>query len=183
MINFPNWFEMTAQHNFEKFVPDGGRALQLGVFTGDATEWLINHNWTVIDVDTWEGSGDEHSNINFDEVARYYDLRFRDNAAVFPVRSTTQDYLCCQQRYDKERFDFIYIDADHHAKSVLEDAVLSYPLLKVGGLMAFDDLRWEAPSGKTLDKPFLAIQAFATIYMDRMEQICGNSQAWFKKIA
>jgi len=41
-----------------------------------------------------------------------------------------------------ERFDCIYIDADHRAAGVLEDAVLSWRLLKGGGIMILDDYGW-----------------------------------------
>jgi hypothetical protein len=36
-------------------------------------------------------------------------------------------------------FDFIYIDGDHHPDQVYLDAVHSFPLLKSGGIMLFDD--------------------------------------------
>jgi hypothetical protein len=34
-------------------------------------------------------------------------------------------------------------DGSHRARDVLEDAVLSWPLLKVGGIMLFDDYLWQ----------------------------------------
>ena len=36
-------------------------------------------------------------------------------------------------------FDIIYIDANHEPEYVLEDAVLSFRKLKVGGMLIFDD--------------------------------------------
>ena len=41
-------------------------------------------------------------------------------------------------------FDIIYIDGDHRAKSVLADAVLSFDLLKNGGILIFGDYLWFA---------------------------------------
>lgn len=40
-------------------------------------------------------------------------------------------------------FDLIYIDGNHHPHFVLEDAVLAFRKLKVGGWMVFDD--YEGP--------------------------------------
>ena len=37
------------------------------------------------------------------------------------------------------QFDFVYIDAGHSASDVLTDAILSFHLLKVGGVIVFDD--------------------------------------------
>jgi predicted O-methyltransferase YrrM len=38
-----------------------------------------------------------------------------------------------------QQFDIIYVDGDHHAVNVLEDAVLAFRLLRVNGIMIFDD--------------------------------------------
>ncbi|MBX9679090.1 MAG: class I SAM-dependent methyltransferase [Gemmataceae bacterium] len=61
-----------------------------------------------------------------------------------------------------EQFDFIHVDGSHAAPDVLSDAVLSWPLLKAGGLLAFDDYEWSmfADPRKC---PKLAIDAFLTI--------------------
>ena len=39
-------------------------------------------------------------------------------------------------------FDFIYIDAGHSASDVLTDGILSFHLLKVGGVIVFDDYEY-----------------------------------------
>jgi predicted O-methyltransferase YrrM len=55
-----------------------------------------------------------------------------------------------------ETFDIIYIDGSHATSDVLEDAVLSYRLLKSGGLLIFDDYRWSGalyPGPETHDAP------------------------------
>ena len=39
-----------------------------------------------------------------------------------------------------EQFDFIYIDGAHEAKFVIQDAVLSWGLIPVGGFLLFDDV-------------------------------------------
>ena len=63
MTEYPNWFGVTAQHNFEQFLTplagqDDLKFLQLGVFTGDASVWIAKNILTgkgcwLIDVDTW----------------------------------------------------------------------------------------------------------------------------------
>jgi len=42
-------------------------------------------------------------------------------------------------------FDIIYIDGNHEPEYVLEDAVLSFRKLKIGGIMIFDDYGWGGP--------------------------------------
>ena len=76
MSEFPNWFNITAKANFEALIPSSlrsnseARALQVGAYTGDATEWMVNKTqWTIDDVDTWEGSQeDAHEHMDFNEV-------------------------------------------------------------------------------------------------------------------
>jgi predicted O-methyltransferase YrrM len=65
----------------------------------------------------------------------------------------------------EQPFDIIYIDGSHARGDVLEDAVLSYRLLKPGGLLIFDDYRWAGcfATGTTdapTDLPKPAIDAF-----------------------
>jgi predicted O-methyltransferase YrrM len=42
-------------------------------------------------------------------------------------------------------FDIIYVDGNHEPEYVLEDAVLSFRKLKVGGILIFDDYGWQGP--------------------------------------
>jgi hypothetical protein len=62
----------------------------------------------------------------------------------------------------------IYIDGSHQAPDVLSDATLSFPLLKVGGTMIFDDYTWRSVPGDPLYGPKLAVDAFLNIYFHKM---------------
>ena len=191
---YPNWFAVTAQHNFEKHLlslagQEGLHFLQLGVYTGDATEWLCKNiltgkNSWLHDVDTWEGSDEEaHESIDFSEVIKIYKSRIYNNAPVTPCTSTTTDYLLA---YGSDRplggyFDFIYVDADHTTVGVLLDAELSWPLLKSGGIMAFDDYNW----GNALPlhlRPKPGIDLFMLRHEGEYELLEKNEQVWIKKL-
>ena len=71
-----------------------------------------------------------------------------------------------------KKFDFIYIDANRHAKHVLEDAVLSFPLLNIGGHIVFDDYTC----------PKKGIDAFLDMYNDELKVIETKWQVIAKKI-
>ena len=48
MTEYPNWFEVTAKQNFQRFLTplagqDRLRFLQLGAFTGDASVWMAKN--------------------------------------------------------------------------------------------------------------------------------------------
>ena len=65
-------------------------------------------------------------------------------------------------------FDLIYVDGEHHAASALEDAILSFPLLKVGGAMVFDDCGGP-PDHSDLALPTPGVQAFVNVFRDRIQ--------------
>ena len=63
----------------------------------------------------------------------------------------------------REQFHIIYLDGDHRGHEVLSDAVLSWELLKPGGVLIFDDYLWK-PSSKEEQTPKKAIDAFLDAY-------------------
>jgi hypothetical protein len=77
-------------------------------------------------------------------------------------------------------YDFIYIDGSHIACDVLEDAVLSFRLLKPDGIMVFDDYSWEF-FDNPLRHPKIAIDAFLEIYANQIEVISVDRQAIIRK--
>lgn len=186
MTDYPNWFNYTAKANFEKFLTkkDGMLCLQLGVYTGDASLWMLENLGAIelIDVDTWQGSDeDEHKSMDFSDVEKAYDEKFSNR--TFKNKMTTVEYLTHQlscDRCDRRSFDFIYIDADHTTVGVLMDAELSWGLLKSNGIMAFDDYTWGADMPPHLT-PTLGIDLFLERHDGEYETLAVNEQVWIKK--
>lgn len=189
MTEYPNWFAQTAQHNFEQFLlPEAGKFgltyLQLGAYTGDASVWLCDNVLTgdqsrLFDVDTWAGSDEPaHEDIDFDDVFDYYKSRIKGKQ-VQPVQATTVKYLT--DMADSFHYDFIYVDADHTTVGVLLDAELSWPLLKSGGIMAFDDYTWGHESGDPRLAPMVGIDLFLHRHQGDYELLAKNDQVWIKK--
>ena len=191
MTDYPNWFNHTAKANFEKFLQplagkDGLRFLQLGVFTGDASLWLLenvltgNDSW-LVDVDTWKGSDEEeHKSMDFNDVYETYKTKVEPyNDKVSSFVGETIFYLS-RTLHQEYFYDFIYIDADHTTAGVLMDAELSFPLLKSGGIMAFDDYNWGAELPPELS-PGLGIDLFLSRHGKEYEMIALGAQVWIQK--
>lgn len=71
-------------------------------------------------------------------------------------------------------FDFIYIDGSHKAPEVLLDAVLAFRLLKIGGVIAFDDYVWHEFNETEKDLfrcPKPAIDSFVNLYWRKLQII------------
>jgi len=99
-MEYPNWFKQIAQDNFEQFLtPLAGKTdlnfLQLGVFTGDASVWLLEKILTgsgsiLTDVDTWRGAANEpvQEEMNFEDVYNTYLYKVDDYEKKVSIRRT-----------------------------------------------------------------------------------------------
>jgi len=86
-----------------------------------------------------------------------------------------------------ESFDIIYIDGSHAKNDVLEDAVLSWRLLKKDGLLIFDDYRlarclYAESSGKKKEYPKIAMDAFAQCFDEQFEVVHNDYQLILRRI-
>ena len=188
---FPDWFSAYAKPNFEKYlIPLAGQQnlqfLQLGAYTGDASVWLCRKVLTgkdsrLVDVDTWQGSDEEvHKSLDFNEVHKAYKEKIKE-LPVTPIAMTTMRYLLITNSVLKQVYRFIYVDADHTAAGVLLDGELSWPLLKKGGILAFDDYQWGAhlPVSKS---PKLGIDLFLERHAGEYELLEQGLQVWLRKL-
>ena len=159
--------------------------LEIGSFQGRSTVWLLENILTddtskITCIDTFEGSEEHITNFS-EHIKNLYDV-FMHNISKFKdkiIIKKNKSQIILKQLI--ETYDFIYIDGDHKASSVLEDAVLSFSLLKSGGIMIFDDYLWFAMK-KYIDNPKSAIDAFLEIYSDKINILFKDYQVIIEKI-
>lgn len=182
---YPNWFKVTAEAAFQRHLlplagQPGLRLLQIGVFTGDASVWLLDNVLTgpgslLVDVDTWQGS-DELAHEAFDWEDVYDTYCFRTMAVCAGHR--LQIYRGSSDTFfaePQEPFDFIYIDGAHDFQSALADAIGAFGVLRLGGLLAFDDYSWGTVAA--------AVSEFAELWAGELETVELGAQAWFRRVA
>jgi predicted O-methyltransferase YrrM len=107
-------------------------------------------------------------------AAALFDLNMAKTGAGQRVRKlvgVSQEIL---RRLPLGAFDFIYVDGSHAGDDVLEDAVLSYRLLKSGGLLVFDDYG-------SLTSASEAIDAFRNLFAERFELVHKGYQLTLRK--
>ena len=190
-MTYPNWFEVTARDHFMKYLEefadlDNLLFLQLGAYTGDASVWMAKHILTgkdsgLWDVDTWQGSDEaDHKDLDFDDVYKIYLDKTSAYKNIGHSKSTTVDFLQWGKSRDYQ-YNFIYVDADHTTVGVLLDAELSWPLLKSGGIMAFDDYTWEHETGDPRLQPQVGIDLFLHRHQGDYELLEKTNQVWIKK--
>jgi len=148
-----NWFDHNIPH-WQQWLGSfrdraGIRALEIGSFEGRSTLWLCQNILTGADaridcVDLFAP----------DPVYGDYHARFRQNTAAYADRITEHaGYSFDSLRRIQGEFDLVYIDGWHSAFGALADGVMTWPLLKVGGVMIFDDYLWVPPKQGTPRRP------------------------------
>ncbi len=190
--NYPNWFTITAQTPFSKYLGEFKDKqvdfLQIGAYTGDATLWLFeniltNQESTLTDVDTWEGSDEVvHKKMDWDDVETVYNSRteqFIEDGRLIKIKNTSNNFFST----NNNMFDFIYVDGDHTAMAVLKDGLSAFNYLKPGGVLAFDDYTWSEGSGDIMRDPKPAVDAFLLFHKKNISVIEIGSQVWLRKNA
>lgn len=189
-MKYPNWFKDSSAINYfdkylQKFKDKEVHFLQVGAFTGDATEWLFdniltNEKSTITDIDTWQGSQIEgHDSFNWNEIEKIYDDRFADklkSGRLVKQKMTSLQFFST----NKKQYDFIYVDGDHNALSVFLDGVNGFYCLKNGGTMAFDDYLWTL-NQLPFNDPKPGINSFLNIFGGQYSIIDIQGQAWVEK--
>lgn len=171
-------------------LPQCKRVLEIGSYEGASTCWLIENaisdGGIITCVDTWEG-GEEHAGTDMEAVFDRFNKNVRQamlkrdcNVSVNAVRENSAAALMDTSKVPS-RNDLIYIDGSHQAPDVLTDAVLSWQLLNVGGIMIFDDYEWMGHQSAA-HRPKMAINAFLAVFTESIETIHRGYQLAIRRI-
>jgi predicted O-methyltransferase YrrM len=181
-----DWFKSTGKeisaHVMGELNPVN--ILEIGSYEGQSTVFFIEslkRDGTIVCVDSWAG-GVEHEGSDFNEIEE----RFKYNTAlacskskykvnVVPLKGLSITKLCeLVTSGFSGKFDLIYVDGSHQAPDVLSDALLAFNLLRVNGVMIFDDYIWSESIGPNLDplrSPKCAIDAFTNIFIRKLKVV------------
>lgn len=171
--------------------------LEIGSFEGKSTVWfleniLLNEKSTITCIDPWTTYS--QNNNSFDSYNKVdSEWNFTDNKNTFLHNiylSGFKNKVIIEQGFsneilpkfilDKKKYDIIFIDGNHTSPFVITDGIMSWHLLKEGGLMIFDDYLW-SDSNSTLS-PKLAVDSFINCFRDYIEVIWSEYRLVIKKI-
>jgi predicted O-methyltransferase YrrM len=179
-----DWFSFRTQHWQELVLPalrksEAPRYLEIGSYEGRSVCWVAENLREVPKaelhcVDIWGNP----------KVEARFDANIADEPTIFKHKKPSMHWLA-EALGRGERFDVIYVDGDHQAKSALLDAAMAWPLLRKGGVMVFDDYPWRhpegAPSWKIPPKP--GIDAFLHLWGNELKILRTNWQVYVQKVA
>ena len=190
-MNFTqDWFSYNIPH-LEQLVgllPERKRFLEIGCFEGRATCWFLEHalddDGAVFCVDPFEGSM-EHEGMDLSDLYKVFDANTKEvkkpNQYIFVYEQASYNALA-HFIQSQNQFDFIYIDGDHTAPAVLTDACMSWPLLKKGGIMVFDDYHWKPDGFNEYQTPKRGVDAFSHAFGDQFKVVHDGYQIAVQKL-
>lgn len=174
-----NFFEKWIKNWQNQLAHLAGRSnvvgVEIGVLNGDCTVFCAEK------IANGEGSVHYAIDINCtpefqNNLAPYKNVIFKQGHSFDVLRNLTHDGKT------KEFADYIYIDGSHLAVDVMQDAVLSWYLLKDNGILIFDDYGWGAHTTDERQKPKLAIDSFLNAYQGHCQVISAGWQVFVRKV-
>jgi len=185
----PNWFlGSIAEENFKRLLYEfkgkpNLKFLEIGSFCGDSATWILENiltdkTSTLTCIDPWIGNVKHHSRFNFSDVEAAFDEQTEPYIDQLIKQKEYSDSWLMRNR--SQQYDFVYIDGDHMPQAFMMDALLSWELLKPGGIMAIDDYRWTHPEGAQYN-PKEAIDLFVSMYSEHTQMLEKGHQVWIRK--
>jgi hypothetical protein len=119
---------------------------EIGVWKGELSADLLNYfpNLHLVMVDLWEAEDETKSMHGKDSSQEAMEAAMRAAAAntqEFGARSIFRKgkSVDIAESYNRQDFDFVFIDADHFYESVRADLLAWFPLVKEKGIIAGHD--------------------------------------------
>lgn len=178
-----DWFSHNIpalNHIFETFQPQ--RILEIGSYEGRSAAYFIEKGLQfqveleIHCVDSWEGGREHIGRHDMQTAEELFDRNMQLAATAFPQAEIikykgyshpTLMALCAQGM--EGYFDFVYVDGSHEAPDVLLDALLAHRLVRVGGVIAFDDYLW-SPQPPTQEEHYWLVKPAVDHYVNTYQR-------------
>jgi predicted O-methyltransferase YrrM len=180
--HFPNWAKWLAPYQKREL-----DVLEIGSWEGRSALFFLNYlpRCKLTCVDTFEG-GQEHkaaddAETELPKIEKHFDA----NTAAFKSRIEKIKAPSWTALADLgvagRRFDIAYVDGGHRAFEVFSDGMLTWPLMRKGGLVIFDDYQWEMMPDP-LDNPKPGIDAFLKAVKGEFRNVHRKYQIAIEKV-
>lgn len=153
--------------------------LEIGSFEGRSAIWFLENvlthsSSTITCVDVFDG--------DFEETFDYNVSAFGQPGKIIKIKGASENVL---RTLKSQYYDFAYIDGAHDAKDVLTDAILTWQVMKPGGVIIFDDYRYKGLGAwvRPEKTPRIAIDAFLRVYEPHLDVLHKDYQLVVRKRA
>jgi predicted O-methyltransferase YrrM len=158
--------------------------LEVGAWEGRSTIFWLNYfpACRVVCIDTFAGSAEHH--LSHVDHVQTIEQRFDANLARFgsrvrKMKAHSRDALPALGVADA-RFDFVYLDGSHRTVDVYADACLTWPMIRRGGALLFDDYTWVGMPDEW-DRPKVGIDAFLRAAAGSLHEVHRGLQILIEK--
>jgi predicted O-methyltransferase YrrM len=174
--------------------------LEVGSFEGKSTicfldNILQNKNSTITCVDPWMNYSQDHDSLNsYNNEDNEWMLTERKTKEIFLhniIESGDSDKVIIRQGFsnkilpslitEQKMYDIIFIDGNHTAPYVMMDSIMSWGVLKKGGILIFDDYTWGLDRTTTL-RPKESVDYFMLTFADYITELYSNYRKIIKKL-
>ena len=143
--------------------------LEVGCYEGLSSFYVLSEykfvNAFFSDIWDMPNPNSKTLSTNFDLIEKAFD----QNLSGFDFKKMKNDSVISMRKLLKENvhFDFIYIDGSHNGEDILSDAIEAFKILKVNGLMFFDDFLQH--DDNRILQSYVGIDKFLSLYSDYLE--------------
>jgi hypothetical protein len=137
--------KITHRDTFSSLLPRGGVGVEVGVFRGEFSQKILDWwDGVLIGVDRYNGG--EEFEIMMDAIRRNMAEIDAGRYKIIVCDSTSGPSKC------PSNLEFVYIDADHSYRQVMNDIRAWYPKIKTGGVLCGHDYGLETGVKKAIDQ-------------------------------
>ncbi len=170
-----DWFThniATWESQLQTYVNQPVHGLEIGSFEGMSACWLLDHLLT-------------HPQAKLTCIDLFFQESFEANLRLTGSAQKLIKHIGDSHqvlaKLPSETYDFIYIDGCHLAEHVRRDAELAWRLLKVGGILIFDDYQW-IDSSHPGQETYRGINAFLEAAKQQLVIIHQDYQVMVRKL-
>jgi predicted O-methyltransferase YrrM len=183
------WFIPSSFTILEQYAnKDNISFLEIGAFEGYSANYFIDHflqgnHSTITCVDPWI----KYSESTVTKMIEWDNVINEDTYNIF-INNTkvNSNKIIIKRGLSKDilpelhsEYDFIYIDGDHSEAAVWVDATLSFDILKINGIIIFDDYDWNVGD----KSPKKAIDKFIQEYNSKIKILFMGYLVGIQKIS
>ena len=186
-------FESILKHISSKSNSKKIDILEIGTYTGTSVIEMLNildHSYATV-IDMWEdydesnsgGKVDILANMKINKIENIFYENIISSGVQNRIEVVKGDSTRILLNFVGNRlYDFIYVDGSHKCLDCYSDMVLSWKLLKKGGVLGVDDYMYNLQDSNNLNMPYHAVEHFMQKYKGEYKLLDKGYRVFLEKL-